>query len=848
MFQRLGQWTARYRIPIILGWIGLAIGLMLIAPDLASVSSTDQADFLPANAPFNHAQELYEETFPALFAPSSTMVLVDAGEGGDVRAPEAQAFIADLADWLRSEAAPDNITEVSAPTDDPDLAGLMISPDGRLAIVSVSLDTPMDALATAEAVSVIDDWLAAHPTTGLATYQTGEGALNAQAEESTFTTMDRTLLITIALVIVALLIIYRSPVSPLIPLSAVTLAFLVTMGLVAILAGLDVIAVIAQVNAMLVVIIYGAGTDYCLFLISRFREEMAVDHAVQSATARTVRLVGETISSSAATIFVGFVSMSFAEIGALRSAGPMLAIGIAVTLAAGLTLVPALLALLGDRAFWPGRASHRASGRLYEITSKQVSTRPLLTIVLIVAVMVPFSLFGLTRELNYDFVSQMPPDIPSVKAYYLLQEHMGGGAVFPLAVVMTGQDSAALPGDMLALEAELAALDGVADVRSLNAPLGQDHARYTDLMRVDGQLRLIAALSEQEGGAALDPAQMLDAIGGMQAYLDQLAERFPALADDPNLATLREIVGSGLLGLALRQGELLDAAAALANEFASLEDATLMPPTGEGELFAALRPLAESYVTPDGTAYRLDVVLAEPLSSSGMALIADIRAVVDRYTHGGDGAVSGFTAMMADLQDSMQRDTARSFAIILGGIFLVLLVMLRSVVAPIYLIGTVLLSFTCTLGLTSLFYAVVLGVERLSWLLPLFMFVFLVALGIDYSIFLFGRIKEEVGRHGLREGVHVAVAATGAIITSAGVILAGTFAGMMAGELAFLSQLGFAVSVGVLIDTFVVRTILDPALAALFGRWTWWPGGVPRGAAPGNVAPASATPAPESTD
>jgi RND superfamily putative drug exporter len=108
------------------------------------------------------------------------------------------------------------------------------------------------------------------------------------------------------------------------------------------------------------------------------------------------------------------------------------------------------------------------------------------------------------------------------------------------------------------------------------------------------------------------------------------------------------------------------------------------------------------------------------------------------------------------------------------------------------------------------------------------MFVFLVALGIDYSIFLFGRIKEEVGYHGVREGVHVAVSATGAIITSAGIILAGTFAGMMAGEIQFLKELGFAVAFGVLIDTFVVRIILDPALAALFGRWTWWPGGVPK--------------------
>jgi RND superfamily putative drug exporter len=183
----------------------------------------------------------------------------------------------------------------------------------------------------------------------------------------------------------------------------------------------------------------------------------------------------------------------------------------------------------------------------------------------------------------------------------------------------------------------------------------------------------------------------------------------------------------------------------------------------------------------------------------------------------------------------MNRDMYRAFGFVLAGVFLVLLLMLRSVVAPLYLIATVVLSFTCTLGLTSLFFDLALGVERLSWLLPMFMFVFLVALGIDYSIFLFGRIKEEVAYHGMHEGVHVAVARTGAIITSAGIILAGTFAGMMAGEIAFLTQLGFAVAAGVLIDTFVVRTMLDPALAMLFGRWTWWPGRVPQARAAGQT-------------
>jgi RND superfamily putative drug exporter len=277
-----------------------------------------------------------------------------------------------------------------------------------------------------------------------------------------------------------------------------------------------------------------------------------------------------------------------------------------------------------------------------------------------------------------------------------------------------------------------------------------------------------------------------------------------------------------------REDELMAAVAGLAERFQGIEAAELLPVTSQDGLLAPFNMLYGSYLAGDGAAYRLDVVLDDPIGEAGMGVVQEIRAVLGRYRGDGGAVVSGTAAMLKDIQDVMDRDEVRTFGFILAGIFVVLLLMLRSVVAPVYLIGTVVLSFTCTLGLTNLFFDWAYGVDKLSWLLPVFMFVFLVALGIDYSIFLFGRIKEEVGYHGIREGVHVAVAATGAIITSAGAILAGTFAGMMAGEVMFLAQLGFAVSVGVLIDTFVVRTILDPALAALFGRWTWWPGGVPQ--------------------
>jgi RND superfamily putative drug exporter len=185
------------------------------------------------------------------------------------------------------------------------------------------------------------------------------------------------------------------------------------------------------------------------------------------------------------------------------------------------------------------------------------------------------------------------------------------------------------------------------------------------------------------------------------------------------------------------------------------------------------------------------------------------------------------SVITTDLRDTMDRDMVRSFSLVLIGIFFVLLFLLRALISPVYLLLTILLSYGATLGITRLFSALVFGVDALTWWAPFFIFTMLIALGMDYNIFLMGRVKEETARHGIREGVHRAVAATGPIITSAGLIMAGTFAAMMAGTVTGLKQLGFAVAVGVLLDTFVIRTALVPAIVVLLDRWNWWPSKAP---------------------
>jgi RND superfamily putative drug exporter len=605
-------------------------------------------------------------------------------------------------------------------------------------------------------------------------------------------------------------------------------------------------------NVMLVTVMYGAGTDYCLFLISRFREEMADHVGLEKATARTVRLVGETITSSAGTIFVGFMAMAFAEMGIFNSSGPALAIGIVVGLLAGLTFTPALLATLGERAFWPGQARHRSGGRYYELTSKQVSTRPLVTILVIVAIMAPFSIYGLGQRVSYDMLADLPNDKPAVVGYALLQDSLGSGNALPLTVVVTGRDPDRIAAEVAQLTDRLAAVRGVGNVRSLNSPLGQQSDLFKNLLRVDVQLTLALSMMDDLNAADTpDPQQLRALLDGMQSYCALLAERFPEIAEDPNLAVVQNLLENPLQ-LVAHQKDFKAALAGLADRFKTVEDPYLLP-TMLGDLLALLpasadgssgRLLAElnrNYINADATAYKLEIILSlSPVSYEAMDTLHEIRAVLADYEGSGDAVVSGGTAIVTDIRETMDRDLLRAISLVLLGIFIVLLLMLRSLVAPLYLILTVLLSFTCTLGLTNLVFKTFWHTAGLTWYVPFFMFVFLVALGMDYSIFLFGRIKEEVGYHGIREGVHVAVARTGAIITSAGVILSGTFAAVISGQIKGLAEVGFAVAVGVLIDTFVVRTMLDPALATLFGQWTWWPGGVPKAESAQGVAPAPA--------
>ncbi len=876
MFARIGAFVVMFRLVVVAVCVVAAFVLTGVAPNIDEVAVSDQRAFLPSSAPSLDAHDVVAEYFPDRISPSSAVIVIDAGDGHRIDRGVAADFVAEFSAWLSHAEEQEDTTprtvgaseephplvavdRVLSPTlgDEQTRAGL-ISADKQVALVLVRFNAVGTTPETRSALSAIEERLAQAPA-GVRAYMTGDGPILAAYTGATKESVDSTTWITIVLVVLILLAIYRSPVSPLIPLTTITLAYLISRGVIAFL-GAHAFTISAYTNIFLIVILFGAGTDYCLFLISRFREEMSGADTSAPAVKTTVRAVGATISSSAGTVIVGVAMMAFAELGLYNTSGPSIAIGVAIALTAGLTLTPAMLSLLGRYAFWPRKARPmRETGAWYGWARKVVK-RPVAALLVPVVVLVPLAVYGNGLTRDFDLLADLPKGNEARVGFEILATHFGAGEMQPLNVVALDNSGYDTPKGLARserLQAALAGLDHVATVRSFTASL-KDKSFLEVADQLAGMIQGVrdsttelrnallglhftdgAPPSDTPLAALLEQLQTaterLVAVGG---YLVQLATAYPEVLQSPGyqkaaaaLATLSGSapkVGSGVVldpdvgSEALNQ---LDSLAAdlwsLKETFVSRPEAVLLPQLylqkNEG-----LKALRDAYISVDGTAVRLQVVLdVGPYTPEALGAVQTIRQTL--IDEGFDGVVEGNSPVLLDLRDASDRDMNKAIIFVLGGVFVVLLLLLRALVAPIYLILTILLSYGATLGVMRLIFVDVMGTEGVTWWVPLFMFVMLVALGMDYNIFLIGRVKEEVAVYGARAGTRQALARTGGIITSAGLIMAGTFASMMSGNILGLLQIGFAVAFGVLLDTFVVRTTLVPAITVLLGRWAWWP-------------------------
>jgi RND superfamily putative drug exporter len=507
----------------------------------------------------------------------------------------------------------------------------------------------------------------------------------------------------------------------------------------------------------IVTILFGAGTDFCLFLISRYREEITRGFAPPQALAQAIGHVGEAITASAMTTIFGLSMMFFADFGKFRNSGPAIGLCLLVALIACLTLAPALLRLFGRGVFWPFGAGPRPmelsaerqshantlTGRFWEWIAGAILARPGLILLGSIALLSPLAYAGTSIRISYDLVSDLPPDRPCVVGTQILESHFSAGELGPITVVAyqpTAEfDQEAGKQQISLLTKALYDSPGVISVRSIAEPLGDKPGKFNPFSPAGR--RKLAALRNPRTKAT---------------FLTQV----PELAG--KVTQLQIVLNHDPFSLA--------AAAAL------------------DELDNQLKAEALDPESP---------------------------------WHGSQFEFVGVTAGTRDLKAVTRSDQRLIERLVTLAVLGILLVVLRRPLVCLYLIASVLFSYYVTIGATQLVFELLdPGFQGLDWKVPIFLFVILIAVGEDYNIFLMTRVIEEQQRWGLLEGLRRAVVSTGGIITSCGVIMAGTFVSMMTGTLRAMLELGFALTLGVLLDTLVVRPILVPAFLALIYRRT----------------------------
>ncbi|MFI1420698.1 MMPL family transporter [Streptomyces sp. NPDC020731] len=672
---------------LVLGlWVVVLFVVAPFAQKLADAQDNDAASWLPGSAESTQVLEISED-----FRPEQIPAIVVYARESGLTAADRERIDEDVAQLEQLSDHGIRGDETRGPVFD-----RQTGPRAAQILVPITMDAQGWERIGPAVDSIRDD--VGESGGGLAVHITGPGGTSADFAEA-FEGIDSTLLLSAtAVVVVMLLITYRSPTLLLVPLLAVICALFTAQALIYFLAGYAGLTVNGQSAGILTVLVFGAGTDYALLLVARYREELRRHEDRHEAMALALHRAGPAVLASGATVVLSMLVLLTAEMNSTRGLGPVAAIGVAVALLAMLTLFPALLVICGRWIFWPVIPHHGtpdpAERGVWARTGRGIARRPRMV-------------WGVTAAV--------------------------------LAICSLG---------LLQLRAE--------GIGNADAFTGKP-----------------------------------DSITGQEVS----ARYFPAGSGDPLV-----VVGN--------QAQAEAVGRAVAGTEGVVPESLGLPP--------GTKPSFEGKVLFEAT------MTAPSDSEAAKQTVERVRDAVHAVPDA-DAQVGGGTAALLDMDGATTHDNVLIIPLVLLVVLLILCALLRALVAPLLLIATVILSFAAALGLSTLAFRHVFDYAGESTDFPLFVFVFLVALGIDYNIFLTTRIREEAARQGTRPGVVTGLAATGAVITSAGLVLAGTFAALGTLPMVAFAEIGFAVALGVLLDTFVVRSVLVTSLFLDVGPEVWWP-------------------------
>ncbi|MFF7468840.1 MMPL family transporter [Streptomyces sp. NPDC008092] len=711
MFRRIGSAVVRHPVWTIVAWLIAAVAIVATAPSLPS--NSDESSFLPKSYESIKAAELQVKAFPSTFTPSA-IALYQRTDGGKLTADDKK----DVARFA-TELSGKHIDQVQK------VVPSQPSKDGRYDLILVQMDSKNAGQPVqADAAKVLrDDVKQLARGTNLEVKLGGSAAQALDQQDSSKRGEALIGIGTFVIILVTLLIIFRAPILAFLPLVVIGVVSAIANGLIAYATKLFDLQANSSVSSILIVVLFGVGTDYFLFLMFRYRERLRAGDEPKEAMVNAVGRVGEAIASAAGAVIIAFLALVLSTLGFLKQMGPALAIAVSVTLIAGLTLIPAVVSLIGPKVFWPSKSWQRepANAR-FAALGRGVQRRPGLTAAASGLVLLVLSLGTLGYHATFDLASgSMPKTKESMVVQDQMQKAYSAGAAAPTDVYLSSTDGKPLDTSSFdAYAQKLGAVDGVASARMAQVNKAGTTADFTVTLKYE---------------ASTDKA--IDAVGRV---------RDVAHAD-----------------------------------------------------------------APAGT----------------------------------EALVGGMSSIYKDIDSAVNHDYRTVFPVAALLIMVILGLLLRSVVAPWYLMASVGLGFGATLGATVWIFQDAQNKPGLMFMLPVIMYLFVVAIGTDYNILMIARLREEAreGREP-REAAGMALRHAGPTVAAAGFILAATFATMMLAGNALLTEMGFAVSFGIAVAAFVMAMFFTPSLTALIGHAAWWPGQADRaapapatGPEPGGAAP-----------
>ncbi|KMY52656.1 hypothetical protein AC623_00580 [Bacillus sp. FJAT-27231] len=689
---------------ILLVWLLAATVLSSFAPGAKEQTSPNKNAGLPETAASIQAEKAVKKFFPSSDGVPLFVVVYDKEGLKDEDVEKAITNIEKVMNEAKEDLTVIPLSKMPVPA-----RASFFSEDKTTFFLPVLFPEGMENKEVKNTMDQLKKETAKEIPANIETYFTGPAGIMADTYEM-FSKADVVLILaTVGLIFVILIVIYRSPLLAFIPLIGAGIAYSVVDRLLGLMGKYEWFPIDSQSLSIMMILLFAVITDYSLLLFSRFREELEKGLSVNKAMKNALNFVKEPIVFSGGTVFLSMLTLFFAVYESYRGFAPVFAVAVAIMLIAGLTLMPALFAIAGERSFWPSNPRKRAiklsdKENFWHKLGRFVTEKPWISLIPIVVILVFFT--SMTRHVHYSFnlLDSFPKEMSSIQGYNKLNDAFSAGDIAPSTVIVKAKEDLS-PEQLQSLTEELGRLDSVAKAEIQGHPYAENHQNVA-------KINLVLKSNP---------------------YTEKAFDDIENMRDDAD--------------------KLLKAS--------NIHHAKLL--------------------------------------------------------------IAGETAQNADIRSASHGDEIRIITLVTVLIMVMLGIQTRSLVAPVYMMATILLSFGAALGFTVFFFQDMLGYAGISYRIPLYTFVFLVALGVDYSIMLISRIREEKERLPIKEAVREGVGKTGGVISSAGLILAATFAVLITQPVMELRAFGFAVAIGVLVDTFIVRPVAIPALIVLLGKYSFWP-------------------------